>query len=235
MMALQRIAVTTLVASVAAVLAVPAHAQDAELQCQYLTVTTDPISVVNEITPVFDVTIRALETNKNETKLTKATGLAGDEDGVEFEENGVVLGGNFFAEVDAKLKATDAPDITCADTAKVSGVGQLVVDDDDVETWVIRDGSRLDGKTRLFTAATCPDDFDPLLGDNCSVHPVKASLRVTAQGERGNGSLKYERSTLNQKDIIAATNDEDQDADELVLACSCVNSPAAPTESGEPE
>ena len=160
-----------------------------------------------------------IETNKNQTKLTRVTGLAGDANGVEFAPTGVITGGKFFAEFDAEMKATDDPETTCVGSAKVSGVGQLEFS---FGTWLIRDMSRLDGKTRLSDDPTCPFDG---FGGSCSVHSVKANVRFTLQELRGNDSPKYDRFTWGKKDIIAATTNQGQvTADELVLACSCEDS-----------
>ncbi|MEM7022148.1 MAG: hypothetical protein AAF637_06090 [Pseudomonadota bacterium] len=224
-MMIKRIAVTVLAAMGWPTFVTGAHAQEplATIECQYLTVTKD-LEVVNAITPVFETGL-IIETNKNQTKLTRVSGLTGDADGVAFAATGVVTGGKFFAELDAEMKETDDPETTCVGSAKVSGVGQLEFP---FGTWLIRDMSRLDGKTRLSNDPACPfDGFD----GTCSVHSVKATLRFTVQELRGNDSPKYDRFSWGKKDIIDATTNQGQiTADDLVLACSCDDSLVEPVE-----
>lgn len=208
------------------------------LMCKYIDVTTeDPLGFGEDVTDAFPVPVFAVEGNSDMTELKKASGPAEVTFAVA-DDDPPITSGMFFAEVDAKLKDLETLDglFGCANSARVRGNGYLVVSEA-VQTeaevlspnWVIRDSSRLDGSKVSAYLGTGEDDVEGCPGDvgsPCSVHRVKASLKITAQGEKGNGDLKYERSTLNQKDIFEAYEGaRPEKGQDLVLVCGCVDLP----------
>jgi hypothetical protein len=123
------------------------------------------------------------------------------------------------AEVDVKLKDTSDGDLSCAHTAQVRGLGELEVVDEEID-WLIRSNSKLDGRKRTGILGNCDGVLSP--GGACSVHRVNAGLKITAQGVRNNGGLKYDRFNLNQRDIFEAVEGlPPTNGEGVVLVCSC--------------
>lgn len=221
---LSRITAAVLATGMVAGLATAVQAQSVPLlepiQCQYWTGQNDPLTLLSEVTAPFNIDVIAVQENNSQTRLLKATGRAT----VEFEESDVVDEGTFEVEIDATLKATtDEPNLVCANTAKVRGVGDLVADTDDADGahLLIRDGSKLDGSKRLGTLADCAFNEE-----SCSVHKVKASLRITTQDERSNGSAKYDSFTVKQDEIFEAYEGAlPTQGQNLVLLCGCLEAP----------
>jgi hypothetical protein len=231
-MIVPRLAASALATAMVAGLATAAQAQsppEVEIQCQYFTGQSDPLTILNKVTEPFNLLLVAAEQNSDQSKLTKGAALAetDGESGIVFADSDVVNSGSFWAELDARLKATEfQEDLFCADSARVRGVGHLNVDTDEATgvDWLIRSNSKLDGSKSSATLEDCvAEGGDTGLEDEaCSVHRVKAALRITAQGARNNESLKYDRFTVNQKDIFEAYEGVGPEkGQDVILLCSC--------------
>lgn len=192
-----------------------AAAQAQTLTCKYITGQVDPLVATNDVTDEFEVPISVTESNSNATRLAKASGIAI----TTFNAVGEIEGGVFAAEVDAKLKDTDDADFSCANSARVRGVGGAFVTGEESD-WVIRSNSKLDGRKRSGTS-NCSAVLT--VGGTCSVHRVNAGLRITAQGRRNNDTPKIDRFNLNQEDIFEAVEGQPpMNGEDVVLVCSCL-------------
>jgi hypothetical protein len=182
--------------------------------CQYFTGQFDPLAIQNEISEPFWVPATAAQTNSQLTRILKASGVAE----AELNELGAVDGGFLVAEVQANFKQlNNDSSTTCPNNATVRGAGELVVAG---ETLALRYNSQMNGRTRVGTVSNGP------VGENeiNSIHRVNASLRYTAQGERNNGSLRFDRGTINTAGVYEAFEGSPRETDEdVLLICTCLD------------
>ena len=181
--------------------------------CQYFTGQFDPLSIQSEITSPFWVPATSVQTNAQQTRILKASGIAE----AELNEVGAISGGFLVAEVDAKFKQlNNDPGTTCPNSATVRGAGELMAG---VDTLALRFNSQMSGKPRVGTVAVGP------VGDSeiNSIHRVNASLRFTAQGTRNNDSARFERGTINTRGVYEAVEGAPPGTDEdVLLICTCL-------------